>query len=143
MMDTSKEYILMCKKAPRELWLERFGATVFYNDKLMYVVRYEIWDVIGETKLMIVEDGTKESNFLPTFHEVKTKDIIPAYRQDQLQEMVMPSTDWGWRSYGKTVMSEFLWQADFFKFDYMEQLWLAFVMKKKFNKTWDGKDWCL
>jgi len=23
----------------------------------------------------------------------------------------------------------------------MEQLWLAFVMKEKHNKTWNGKDW--
>ena len=23
----------------------------------------------------------------------------------------------------------------------MEQLWFAFVMKEKFNKTWDGEDW--
>ena len=23
----------------------------------------------------------------------------------------------------------------------MEQLWLAFVMKEKFNKTWDGEKW--
>ena len=23
----------------------------------------------------------------------------------------------------------------------MEQLWLAFVMKEKYQKTWDGKDW--
>lgn len=24
-----------------------------------------------------------------------------------------------------------------------EQLWLAFVMKKKFNKTWDGEKWVI
>ena len=23
----------------------------------------------------------------------------------------------------------------------MEQLWLAFVMKEKYNKVWNGKDW--
>lgn len=23
----------------------------------------------------------------------------------------------------------------------MEQLWLAFVMKEKFNKVWDGEEW--
>ena len=26
-------------------------------------------------------------------------------------------------------------------FTSFEQLWLAFVMKEKFNKVWDGKDW--
>jgi hypothetical protein len=30
-----------------------------------------------------------------------------------------------------------IWQ----KFDSMEQLWLVFVMKEKFNKIWDGETW--
>ena len=27
------------------------------------------------------------------------------------------------------------------KFQTMEQLWLAFVMKERFNKVWNGEDW--
>lgn len=27
------------------------------------------------------------------------------------------------------------------EFKTMEQLWLAFVMKECFNKTWNGKQW--
>lgn len=27
------------------------------------------------------------------------------------------------------------------QFTSMEQLWLAFVMKEKYNKTWDGNEW--
>lgn len=27
------------------------------------------------------------------------------------------------------------------KYETMEQLWLAFVMKQKYNKVWNGKDW--
>jgi len=26
-------------------------------------------------------------------------------------------------------------------FNSMEQLWLAFVMKEKFDKVWNGEDW--
>ncbi len=26
-------------------------------------------------------------------------------------------------------------------FTSMEQLWLAFVMKEKYNKVWDGEEW--
>jgi len=29
----------------------------------------------------------------------------------------------------------------YFKFQSMEQLWLAFVMKERFNKTWKGETW--
>lgn len=28
-----------------------------------------------------------------------------------------------------------------FAFSSMEQLWLAFIMKEKYNKTWNGEDW--
>ena len=34
-------------------------------------------------------------------------------------------------------------QCYYDKFTSMEQLWLAFVMKEKYNKTWDGSDWVL
>lgn len=64
--------------------------------------------------------------------------------QDQLQEM----------------LGELLWQLNFkfidwlcdtpydghirhchLNFTSMEQLWLAFVMKEKYNKVWDGETW--
>ena len=61
-------------------------------------------------------------------------------RQDQLQGMVMDDDD-----------NKSAWTLKFHKFVSegfkinifwsMEQLWLAFVMNEKFNKTWDGKDW--
>ena len=34
----------------------------------------------------------------------------------------------------------FTTQAQYTTFS-MEQLWLAFVMKDKYDKTWDGKEW--
>ena len=30
---------------------------------------------------------------------------------------------------------------DFLQFTSIEQLWLIFVMREKFNKTWNGTDW--
>jgi len=69
-------------------------------------------------------------------------------RQDQLQEI--------YRQYDKTVsiwgmvsrLKDFIYGVDdndFTReaelFTSMEQLWLAFVMKEKYQKTWDGNDW--
>ena len=33
------------------------------------------------------------------------------------------------------------WQKHLTSKSSMEQLWLAFVMKSKYNKTWNGEDW--
>jgi len=59
-------------------------------------------------------------------------------RQDQLQEMI------------KSI-SAFGRLKRFYRFVYfeenrrhewsMEQLWLAFVMKEKYEKVWDGTEW--
>jgi len=82
-------------------------------------------------------------------------DAIWLPRQDQLQEMVgligvpldllsklcvFSFTDF------KIAKKNNLIQRRFFnryasQFTSMEQLWLAFVMKEKYNKTWDGEKW--
>ena len=71
-------------------------------------------------------------------------------RQDQLQEMVIPEDE-------KDCLNKYIVLLDDFQ-DWvlndctglewahlhavtMEQLWLAFVMKEKFNKTWNGDKW--
>lgn len=69
-------------------------------------------------------------------------------RQDQLQELVIhrghphhldnliTSFD-NWYFYGRGMLG----QDKEEDFPSMEQLWLAFVMKEKYNKTWDGERW--
>lgn len=60
-------------------------------------------------------------------------------RQDQLQDMVDWSKDitlikliYNWVALSVNYASQFT---------SMEQLWLAFVMKEKFNKVWDKTAW--
>jgi len=60
-------------------------------------------------------------------------------RQDQLQEMI----EWKkifivkeGKEYQQRSLGDILLRANS-----MEQLWLAFVMKEKFNKRWDNKKW--
>ncbi len=64
-------------------------------------------------------------------------------RQDQLQEMV-------WRENAQHTLLDFYngagglfneGQKYWLQFISMEQLWLAFVMKEKYNKVWNGKEW--
>ena len=61
--------------------------------------------------------------------------------QDQLQEMVIGRVfggalaliDWAF-SWRETIWNDY-------PFETIEQFWLAFVMKEKYGKTWDGEEW--
>jgi hypothetical protein len=63
-------------------------------------------------------------------------------RQDQLQEMIKTESNFDlikefrdWQMEDKKIKIDWLLNWS------MEQLWLAFVMKKKYGNTWDGKEW--
>ncbi len=61
-------------------------------------------------------------------------------RQDQLQEMVIHFGH-GHSNGGILVGLSMFSQEYGYNETSMEQLWLAFVMKEKYSKVWDGKDW--
>ena len=134
-MDTSEQYIKMCEKAEevQKLWIRaRFDFIWLENEKRLDV-------------LIDLEYGDGCTKFIPLITTAGNEN--PAYiwlpRQDQLQGMIeetLPgllirfSRSW----IGKIVL-EF---NDYFnKLSSMEQLWLAFVMKELYGKTWNGEDW--
>ena len=60
-------------------------------------------------------------------------------RQDQLQEMVKEKFT-GWTYPGVlNKLQKFCFEISYY--NSMEQLWLAFVMKEKYSKVWDGENW--
>lgn len=63
-------------------------------------------------------------------------------RQDQLQEIVrQPSLPWMLRNASDFVFDHDMRFGPLLTFTSMEQLWLAFVMKEKYNKVWNGEGW--
>ena len=119
-MDTSKKRILMCEKAT-EIQKSNFNDDDFYVDtdiflgnKLFEVVEYEYDDVI----------------WLP--HQSQLQDMI-AKRED-VQHLLL---------YFYNEVGALFNEKDkyWLQFKSMEQLWLAFVMKEKYNKIWNGKEW--
>lgn len=118
-MDTSEQYIKMCEMA--------------FPD-LIEIWKWDIGDFFSDG----VESGVLTG--IPT-----GKGVFPLPRQDQLQEMVKVK---GWKSdqNGAILIQFFDWYQNktyrqhTFGFSF-EQLWLHFVMKEKFNKTWNGEDW--
>lgn len=137
-MDISKEYLIMCAEAKeiQKCVTDNFDGTVGSSKDF-----FEYYDVIDK---MV---------WLP--------------RQDQLQNMMYDKIKKDWQysmpivrnihpqGYIARVMSytfaKFMdindcsneWHQYITKFDSMEQLWLAFVMNKKFYKIWTGKEWII
>jgi len=128
-MDTSKEYILMCELAVeiQELCQKDFGS---YNP-VFCGITYDENDVFYYGLKSVHGSKTKYSVWLP--------------RQAQLQLMLngmykfTPHILIMIHKFHKWFDSEvFGYQPDLLS---MEQLWLAFVMKEKYNLLWDSTDW--
>ena len=136
-MDTSKEYIKMCDCPEiQDLWKPKEGE---HKDLV-----WSNWDSIkmkhkGKGSVWIANLNTW-AEFCHSNNGVRwyKKFCIWLPRQDQLQEMVK-----GYVNASSMIVgfNEYLNHVDAF-IDYsMEKLWLAFVMKEKFNKTWTGTEW--
>lgn len=123
-MDTSKEYIKMCEKAVevQENWKRNFGDYAWKGEDYLCI----------PDACIILNDGTQ---IIPPYGDK----LIFLPRQDQLQGMIKDTYQ------SSLVLScalyHWIMKLDLRESDSMEQLWLAFVMKEKFNKTWNGEDW--
>jgi hypothetical protein len=169
-MDTSKEYIDMCEKATEiqdewEYREEEIPDTFHVRSYGGYCALCESvrgrasWSQTGDYLISVLnrchECGNKlivrESNCYVNFPDYGSiedwsnggKESIWLPRQDQLQEMV-----------ANKDRRQHQWQAllDYFtmwvdttvkpnKGWSFEQLWLAYVMEKKYNKTWQDGEW--
>jgi len=161
-MDVSAEYVKMCERA----WeIQVLRNKVPKNGEYF---QYEEGDYIYTGGGLNGEDDEPEVEILgttiyaPIYYERKNDQInigkvgydegagyyplklIWLPRQDQLQEMIRKSfLDTG---NPDRQMIHFLsaWLVDYaypIRLDSMEQLWLAFVMKEKYSKTWTGEEW--
>ena len=144
-MDRSKKFILMCKKA--------FDDIDFPETTSLCVFNKEIHKVIDEQWSQDRSCGVWTGSFLLSIHNgrdawsnpimqqewIDSEEVSPIYSQDQLQEKVNDNNL-------TALLQDFIsWLAKECNLPMhmtsMEQLWLAFVMQEKYNKTWNGKDW--
>ena len=122
-MDTTPEYIKQCKGA--------FSSIGFID--------------AGELTNLFFDDDSYWHGFSPDGRN--DKPLGQLYRQDQLQEMVLK------KDFNGIPLSPADWLQDFrvkvmnveypyyCKFGSLEQVWLAFVMKEKYGKVWNGEEW--
>ncbi len=123
-MDKTKEYIKMCKEAKE--------IQDIYN--MFHQKPYLISDLFSVSNGTLITFSTQPRGLIDKQYE-----IVWLPRQDQLQEMLDCETyellDMCSESDG------IMWQALHDYASSMEQLWLAFVMKEKYNKIWNGDIW--
>ena len=159
-MDTSETYIKMCEKAEEIQELKIRNQRGSYSmdrgiydswDECYYAIPLEVHPSLG--------GGIRYDIYLyQAFHHIHLPQNLIYYdsymdeaiwlpRQDQLQEMVIYGT---LNKDGLGSLLSRFWvfcsckymeEPTFWVFTSMEQLWLVFVMKEKYNKVWDGEEW--
>ena len=139
-MDISKEYIEMCEKA-KKMQGERRGREL--NDLFFHKNCIKTLPCMFYGKEIIIKQ-CYSYNYKSDIRPIEWNDYcIWLPRQDQLQEMLIKSKNWGVQWHLALDYLK-LWKEEtkaYNKFTSMEQLWLAFVMREKYDKIWNGKDW--
>ena len=145
-MKIDKKYIKMCEKAKEIQKIapspEEEGC-FFYNPYLDEIMCRDGWNYC------VVYDKNLDDGFSDGVYECETEDwhkdenIVWLPRQDQLQEMVKDDTK-PLRAQYIYLLGDFVawWKNEIsekyaIKFLTFEQMWLAFVMWKKYGKIWD------
>ena len=127
-MDTSEEYIEMCRKAVevQEWWhnnphiISEWARSYFISPKDGSLIHYHDFGAYPQHSTGYI--------WLP--------------RQDQLQDMIWESLS----THCSNKLNSFMWGVwDFCNtiddLDSMERLWFAFVMWEKYRKKWNGRNW--
>ena len=130
----------MCEKAEeiQKLWKYKMGDWFFQDTKVDILEQNFQDDYKGDEwktrKVRIFGSGENKAIWLPTQEQlqgmVKGK-IIHIWGTFNSLDMAVSSIDRNKRDSHKVCS----------KSKSMNELWLAFVMKEKYNKIWTGKDW--
>lgn len=150
-MDTSEIYIKMCEKAKKIQDLRPFGKAWIQGDafitegkltKFRVAARHrkDIWlPSQGQLQEMIGDRPNHPWDLAYMFglfcHPWKRiKGQLSGFPAEYYEDGIVPDP------LPEIVLNQ--GQLDYpKKFTSMEQLWLAFVMKEKHNKAWNGEDW--
>jgi len=141
-MDCGSIYIKMCEKAEeiQEQWLEHDTEGDYAVVGKMIEEYNGFWTLKKGSILIVGNDGEYDLT-ITNRGEIDGTGAIWLPRQDQLQEMVDD------KAYAFTSVKLAVFfgnNANYLGLDdssSMEQLWLAFVMKEKYQKVWNGEEW--
>ncbi len=152
-MDNSETYIKMCREA------RKFLPTIEPKVRQWWMI-----DRFPDKEVELVCDGDdwQEPCLRPWAdyvngevegfsYEQLIADSFPVYSQDQLQEMLadLPyvgdsKLTWRLHEFYHFTTDEYWRLCDLeLESPSMEQLWLAFVMRERYNKIWEGDKWVI
>ncbi len=142
-MDTTKQNISMCEKAVKiqKGWKPIKGDFVV---SLKYALSSYDKNILLFDRATVCTDAEPLNLRTMQYIDFVKKYCIWLPHQGQLQEMVL---DYIEGTCGKNLsrLKKFTAFAceisNYMVSRSMEQLWLAFVMKEKYQKVWNGKDW--
>lgn len=147
-MDFSNRYAIMCRKAAalQEQWTPRPCDFIIDNEDMEGGFGF---CNPAATKVQVVDSyiGAPDSEEYRIESEHLKENSFWLPRQDQLQKMIEPDGSNVHSIMRRVVESEYYepsrgeYVAAPQKFYSMEQIWLAYVMKEKFNEAWNEEDW--
>jgi len=135
-MDKTPKYLKMCKGAFKDIGIIDDGLSWVNPEKIQ-----NLWARLGKDgKYYRITQATMPTNTIKATPQ--TKDWFQVYYQDQLQELVM--CDYVAENclcFLENFCEWFKVLSTLRKFISAEQLWLGYVMEKKYRKVWDGYKW--
>lgn len=151
----TKNFIKMCEKAEEIQKLQPTGLwhihSIPHDDGLddkdyLYVSFYYLPKVRKERNIQILKWDNDEGHPIIGSYSDDTEGAIWLPTQEQLQEMMIPTLGKNFIGCMPFVLNERLKESLFYEGIYnwektYNELWLAFVMKEKYNKVWTSKDW--
>ncbi len=132
-MDTSEQYIKMCERVPKiqegHEW-EDGDSVTSVTDDAVYVycdqcdaeyggLTDPIWLLRQDQLQAMVREWLRESGGHTDISDVVLLAILSTWVKDNARQLMDVSLNKGT----------------------FEQLWLAFIMKEKYGKVWDGENW--
>jgi hypothetical protein len=147
-MDATNRYAFMCQKALeiQNLWVPKQCDFIINYEDLEEGLSFcrPAENIVQVVNMYYVEqDG---DNYLQECEDLKEQALwMP--RQDQLQKIIEPDNAMVSSIMRKVIETEY---HDYSRnamvsapelFYSMEQLWLGYVMKGKYNKVWNEEEW--
>lgn len=147
-MDATNRYIIMCQKAMdiQNIWIPKQCDFMIDREDLEDGLSF---CKPGEGLVQVVDIYFEEqgSEQYQQEREDLKKNALWLPRQDQLQKMIEPDDSKVHSIIHNVVEEQYYYPskgayvAATEIFYSLEQLWLAYVMKEKYNKVWNEEDW--
>ena len=118
----------MCEKAEeiQKVWVQSIGDLFIYKKDIEKAFNWP-----GCFYFMIEDREYKNSIWLPTQEQLQEMINLDPITLIYLIDRFVAGGEGYWHSFAKAPYPD----------PSMNELWLAFVMKEKYNKSWTGKEW--